>query len=268
MAAAQMLNTLAVQGSRSEEAAQCEIDQFWSIIFKQKWPVLTKLVVPVAHSELGPLILSKCASLQYLHIAQAGSSIHQEQNMQWATCLTQLNNIRYLNIASSNNEYEGCCIPKQLVTTVSWRSRLLGTLYLSRLCLSTDDLHLLLCMLPCLHTLWFTFNAADDSQLTNCKCIDGATHSNYCLRYLIVQEIKTTSREQPPAFTSNSSIKFSTQATPSSISTSAKALSACLQRLPVLNRCRLPMFTFPDSERYWLQRRFPRVEFKKYAPPY
>ncbi|KAJ2669835.1 hypothetical protein GGI25_006012, partial [Coemansia spiralis] len=77
------LHSLSVTGLRSEEAARIENLQFWAAIFRYKWRLLSKLVVPIAHPEFGQLIEQNCPMLQELRILHAGSSIIPQENDQW-----------------------------------------------------------------------------------------------------------------------------------------------------------------------------------------
>ncbi|KAJ2711107.1 hypothetical protein H4R19_003410, partial [Coemansia spiralis] len=173
-AAAPGLRSLQVTGPRSEEAARSELEQFWSLALTYRWPVLARLVAPVVCADLALLIRTMCPSLRYLRIAHAGSSIDPQRNAQWARHLTQLSSLRHLDIASSNNEYEGCRLSPQLVSDAPWRTAQLRTLYLSRLALTADELRTLLCMLPHLRALWFTFDVGPGASSANASCGDYA----------------------------------------------------------------------------------------------
>ncbi|KAJ2744187.1 hypothetical protein GGI20_003188, partial [Coemansia sp. BCRC 34301] len=135
---------LMVTGSRSEEAARIEHAQFWPALLQSKLISLAKLVIPVARPEIGLMISQMCPALKYLQFIRADSAIHLQQNAQWASQLTRLACLRHLDIASSNNEYEGCILPSELVTRVSWSTPWLRTLYMSRISLSTGALETLL----------------------------------------------------------------------------------------------------------------------------
>ncbi|KAJ1890690.1 hypothetical protein LPJ66_007328 [Kickxella alabastrina] len=256
------LHSLSVTGLRSEEAAWRESDTFWTPILQHKWALLTGLVIPVARPELSLLIGTNCSKLERLQFIYAGSSINQQQNNLWATKLTCLPQLRHLDIASSNNEYEGCSLSSRLVTGCIWKTQWLHSLYVSRLSLSTDALSALLRMLPYLHTLWFTFDAKPRTNDSLEQIgIDCRPVTQCRLQYLIIHAVITRDCNRSAAYTSESDSE-QTGSGPTNI------LSACLVGLPSVNKCRLPMFTFPDEQRHWLQCQFPRINFKKYAPPY
>ncbi|KAJ2700651.1 hypothetical protein FB645_004914 [Coemansia sp. IMI 203386] len=268
------LKSLSVSGLRSEEAAQREFEQFWSVAFQHKWPSLSKLVVPVARPELGFLLSSSCLALRYLHILQAGSSINPQHNNQWAAAIVKLPELRHLDIASSNNEYEGCSLSSKLVTGFVWNAHWIHTLYLSRLILTADHIEHLARMLPYLCTVWFTFDTRPPAYMpgsSSAKLVHAtARGKQHRLRYIVIQEIidaesteMRSNRYTASAFESEPGLgsNFGT-------SESTRALSGCLDRLPSINKCRLPMFTFPDDQRRWLQRHHPLVDFNKYAPPF
>ncbi|KAJ2642890.1 hypothetical protein GGF44_001436 [Coemansia sp. RSA 1694] len=254
------LTSLVVTGSRSEEAARIEHEQFWSVLLQSRMSSLTKLVIPVARPELGFMVSQMCPALRYLQFVRAGSAIYPQQNNQWASQLTRLACLRHLDIASSNNEYEGCILPSELVTHVSWSTPWLRTLYMSRISLSAHALDTLLRMLPYLYTLWFTFDATPVDECNKDSHVADSQPATTRLRYLIIHAIFAGPDRAMLDETCSSE-----EEAPSS---STAALATCLDRLPTLNRCRLPMFTYPDTHRHWLRRRYPHIDFNKYAPPY
>ncbi|KAI8319324.1 hypothetical protein GQ54DRAFT_41082 [Martensiomyces pterosporus] len=263
---ARRLHSLTVTGPRSEEAARREYEQFWSAIFRHKWTSLTRLVVPVARPEFGMLITQHCPAMESLRFLRAGSAINRQQNDQWVGELTRSRRLYHLDIASSNNEYEGCVLSSSLATEFKWQAPWLHTLYLSRLHLSLDSLDTLLRMLPFLHTLWFTFDATGDRIVERPLAIECR------IRYLIIHAICTDAESPltsaPPASGVDSRGLDALPGSGGAVSRSAAALATCLRHFPSLSRCRLPMFTFPDEHRHWLQCQLPTIEFKKYAPPY
>ncbi|KAJ2503265.1 hypothetical protein IWW47_002910, partial [Coemansia sp. RSA 2052] len=187
-------------------------------------------------------------------------AIYPQQNNQWASQLTRLACLRHLDIASSNNEYEGYILPSELVTHVSWSTPWLRTLYMSRISLSAHALDTLLRMLPYLYTLWFTFDATPVDECNKDSHVADSQPATTRLRYLIIHAIFAGPDRAMLDETCSSE-----EEAPSS---STAALATCLDRLPTLNRCRLPMFTYPDTHRHWLRRRYPHIDFNKYAPPY
>ncbi|KAJ1811368.1 hypothetical protein LPJ75_004124 [Coemansia sp. RSA 2598] len=269
------LQSLSVSGLRSEEAAQRELEQFWSTAFQYKWPALKRLVVPVAHAELASLVSKSCPALEYLHVLQAGSSIHHQQNDRWAAALVGLPRLRHLDIASSNNEYEGCSLSSKLVTGFVWHAHWIRTLYLSRLILTIDQLEHLVYTLPYMRTVWFTFDARPMSMpdIVPAKMPHTPADSKqHRLRYIVIHDIiigpegaEAASGDRYAATGLEAQLGFGSNACASA---STKALSACLDRFSSINKCRLPMFTFPDDQRRWLQCQYPRVDFDKYAPPF
>ncbi|KAJ1734475.1 hypothetical protein LPJ61_001044 [Coemansia biformis] len=262
------LRSLMVTGPRSEEAARGEYEQFWSPAFKHRWPLLVRLVVPVICTDLGLLVRTMCPALRRLSIMHAGSSIDPQQNTQWAFHLTQLASLSYLDIASSNNEYEGCRLTPQLVAGTTWRTAQLHTLYLSRLALTADRLLILLRMLPRLRALWFTFDAGGRRTEATTSHGGDAAGRHWHLRYLIIHSICTTdidsASEAAPAEAANCEGGEHGCGESGSIA----ALADCLRMFPSLNQCRLPMFTFPDTQRRRLQLWFPHIDFKRYSPPH
>ncbi|KAJ2018536.1 hypothetical protein GGI14_002239 [Coemansia sp. S680] len=263
------LRSLVVTGPRSEEAARSEHDQFWSALLQTKLPSLAKLVIPVVRPELGSMISQMCPALKHLQFMRAGSAIHPQQNTQWASQLTKLACLRHLDIASSNNEYEGCILSSELATCVSWNTPCLRTLYMSRIRLSTHALETLLRMLPNLYALWCTFDATTPTDTCGKNSHSASVQpASRKLRYLIIHAIYTSANthllepaEPVPAVPGGSNAE---QAPPSS----TLALAACLDRLPTLSKCRLPMFTYPDTHRHWLRSRYLHIDFNKYSPPY
>ncbi|KAJ2882169.1 hypothetical protein FB639_002449 [Coemansia asiatica] len=275
---ADRLQSFTVSGLRSEEAARREFEQLWGVAFQRKWPVLNKLVVPVALPELGLLISRSCPALQYLHVLHAGSSINQQQNDRWAAALARLSALQHLNIASSNNEYEGCSLSSKLVTDFVWNARWIHTLYLSRLVLTADHLERLVHMLPYLRTVWFTFDARSmvhmsDSAPTKIMpyTMTGKNQHQHqhLLRYIVIHDI--ISSEIAEMYSEQHLVsEMEPQLLNNDIQASActKALSVCLNRFSSINKCRLPMFSFPDDQRRWLQCHYPHIDFDKYAPPF
>ncbi|KAJ2796887.1 hypothetical protein H4R21_004538 [Coemansia helicoidea] len=261
-AAASSLRSLEVAGPRSEEAARSEFEHFWSLAFMHRWPALTRLVAPVVCADLAWLIRTMCPSLRYLHIAHTGSSIDPQRNTQWVRHLTQLASLCHLDIASSNNEYEGCRLSPRLVSDAPWLTAQLRTLYLSRLALTADGVRALLCMLPRLQALWFSFDvgSSDSNVAAGHSDRAAATHSH--IRYLIVHSICTSTAAHASTAT------FESDDSACAAAESAVALAECLRQFPSLNRCRLPMFTFPDTQRRQLQIWFPHIDFQKYVRPF
>ncbi|KAJ1944757.1 hypothetical protein EC988_005908 [Linderina pennispora] len=274
------LKTLVVRGVRSEEAACREHEHFWTPLFQHPWGRLERLVVPVARPGLGPMVSSQCPALLDLQVLQAGSIIDFQRNDQWVGCLTQMPRLRRLDIASSNNEYEGCCLSSHLVEGFKWQPQYLHTLYLSRLCLSLTALERLLGMLPYLHTLWFSFDATDVLDQQPCRGGAGsaaAQTSKTRIQYLIIHAILTGPGGTPGNASPRIAHFDGLQAVPGAegcdldlyhVSPQATALAYSLDKFPSLSQCRLPMFTFPDEDRRWLQHKLPGIAFKKYAPPY
>ncbi|KAJ2024288.1 hypothetical protein IWW57_003796 [Coemansia sp. S610] len=256
------LRSLVVMGPRSEEAARSEHEQFWSALLQNRLSSLAKLVVPVACPELGSMVSQMCPALKSLQFIRAGSAINPHQNTQWARQLTKLTSLRHLDIASSNNEYEGCILSPELATGVSWNTPWLRTLYMSRIRLSTHSLETLLRMLPHLYALWFSFDAMPADTCGKNNDFASIPPASRRLRYLIIHAIYTgtSTRLQEPVEPC-----LCQEQAPSNL---AITLAACLDRLPTLNRCRLPMFTYPDSDRHWLRTHFMHIDFNKYAPPY
>lgn len=263
------LHSLKVTGSRTEEAAQSEFTQFWLPLLKSRWPQLRKLVVHTAYPELGQYIKHSCPGLEYLKFCQAGSFVDQQHNDVFASHLTNLQHLRFLDIASSNNEFEGCRLSSNVATKYIWKTTWLHTLHISRMFLAPVALVSLTQMLPYLDTLWFTL----DDTTGYCPEKPNDNLDKCRLRYLIIHAFLSdavgySNLSSVPSMPSTQDSCSISDPESFHLPNTAASVASCLALVPTVNRCRLPMFTFPDHQRLLLRHKFPDINFTKYAPPY